>query len=184
MRENQGTGKREGQEPEARSEKREQLSALSFQLAHARFSAQFTLSEMTKILRLRLRMTADGLRMTAGKRFSRLCRDSHTALAAYCLLPSAYSPRRAATLRYSDEQRHFLAAGIQFGVCGFGRIAARQDRYRQTPQQQQSGMAASPIEPADPVLRPDSLSARLSFAHRILDASHPFYRLFLGGNER
>jgi hypothetical protein len=32
--------------------------------------AQFTLSEMTKILRLRLRMTANGRRMTAGRRFS------------------------------------------------------------------------------------------------------------------
>ncbi len=85
---------------------------------------------------------------------------------------------------YSDEQRHFLAAGIQLRVCGFGRIAAPQDGYRQTPQQHESGMEASPIEPAYPALRPDSLSARLLFAHRILDASHTFYRLFLGGNER
>jgi len=85
---------------------------------------------------------------------------------------------------YSDEQRHFLAAGIQLRVCGFGRIAARQEGNRQTPQQQQSGMAASPIEPAYPALRPDSLSARLSFAHRVLDASHTFYRQFLGGNDR
>jgi hypothetical protein len=33
-------------------------------------------------------------------------------------------------------------------------------------------------------LRLDSFSARLSFAHRILDASHTFYRQFLGRNER
>ena len=90
----------------------------------------------------------------------------------------------SATLPYSDEQRHFLAAGIQLRVCGFGRIAARQDGYCQTPQQHESGMAASPFEPAYPALRLDSFSARLSFAHRILDASHTFYRQFLGRNER
>jgi hypothetical protein len=42
-------------------------------MRRARFFAQFTLSEMTRILRLRLRMTANGLRMTAGERFSAAC---------------------------------------------------------------------------------------------------------------
>ena len=35
---------------------------------------EFALSEMTKILRLRLRMTADGLRITAWKSFSAACK--------------------------------------------------------------------------------------------------------------
>jgi hypothetical protein len=48
-------------------------SRMFMKMRRARFFAQFTLSEMTRILRLRLRMTANGLRMTAGERFSAAC---------------------------------------------------------------------------------------------------------------
>src|SRR5271157_2642791 len=77
----------------------------------------------------------------------------------------------------SNEEGHFLAAGVVFDILGLRRPWKGQNRHHQSTQQHHSRMPLCPVEPAG---MPCKLNCRFAalFAHRLLDASFIFYRPF------